>query len=71
MFDALSFAELDGQYVELLPARTVLSMFSRGKGVGNGTDVLGLAASVTNLLHGNGYGAPGSDAHGSPGAKNG
>ncbi|MDQ4010793.1 MAG: hypothetical protein M3228_08880 [Actinomycetota bacterium] len=28
MSDAVSFAELDGQYVELLPARTVLSMFS-------------------------------------------
>ena len=27
MFDALSFAEIDGQRVELLPARTVLSMF--------------------------------------------
>ncbi|HZS21263.1 MAG: hypothetical protein JO296_18785 [Pseudonocardiales bacterium] len=28
MYDALSFAEIDGQHVELLPARTVLSMFS-------------------------------------------
>jgi hypothetical protein len=28
MYDALSFAEIDGQRVELLPARTVLSMFS-------------------------------------------
>lgn len=27
MSHALSFAEIDGQYVELLPARTVLSMF--------------------------------------------
>ena len=27
MSDALSFAELCGQHVELLPARTVLSMF--------------------------------------------
>ena len=27
MSDALSFAEMDGQHVELLPARTVLSMF--------------------------------------------
>ncbi|MDT7712738.1 MAG: hypothetical protein QOG46_1427, partial [Pseudonocardiales bacterium] len=25
MFDAMSFAEIDGQHVELLPARTVLS----------------------------------------------
>jgi hypothetical protein len=28
MSDALSFAEIDGQHVELLPARTVLSMVS-------------------------------------------
>jgi len=30
MSDALSFAEIDGQHVELLPARTVMSMFSAG-----------------------------------------
>ena len=30
MSDALSFVEIDGQHVELLPARTVLSMFSAG-----------------------------------------
>ncbi|MGH3754549.1 MAG: hypothetical protein ACRDRP_17985 [Pseudonocardiaceae bacterium] len=28
MSDALSFVEIDGQHVELLPARTVLSLFS-------------------------------------------
>ncbi|MGH3549195.1 MAG: hypothetical protein ACRDQU_14010 [Pseudonocardiaceae bacterium] len=28
MSDTVSFAELDRQYTELLPARTVLSMFS-------------------------------------------
>jgi hypothetical protein len=28
MSDALSFAEIEGQHVELLPARTVLSLFS-------------------------------------------
>ncbi len=28
MCDALSFTEVNGQHVELLPARTVLSMFS-------------------------------------------
>lgn len=27
MSDVLSFAEMDGQHVELLPTRTVLSMF--------------------------------------------
>ncbi|MDQ3761132.1 MAG: hypothetical protein M3460_05375 [Actinomycetota bacterium] len=40
MSDALSFAEIDGQHVELLPARTVLSMFAtggpRGGDAGNG-----------------------------------
>jgi hypothetical protein len=33
----LSFVELDAQHVELLPARTVLSMFSTGDG-GHGTN---------------------------------
>jgi hypothetical protein len=40
MSDELSFAEIDGQHVELLPARTVLSMISlegpRGGDAGNG-----------------------------------
>jgi hypothetical protein len=35
MTDALSFVEIDGQEVELLPARTVLSLFNTG-GCGNG-----------------------------------
>jgi hypothetical protein len=35
MTDTLSFAEIDGQHVELLPARTVLSLFSTG-GCGDG-----------------------------------
>jgi hypothetical protein len=35
MPDALSFSEIDGQHVELLPARTVLSLFSLGGGGGN------------------------------------
>ncbi len=30
MSDALSFVEIDGQHVELLPARTVLSLFATG-----------------------------------------
>jgi hypothetical protein len=36
MSDGLSFAEIDGQHVELLPARTVLSMFSTSGGCGGG-----------------------------------
>jgi hypothetical protein len=39
----LSFVELAAQHVELLPARTVLSMFSTGDGgtATNGTDSTG------------------------------
>ncbi|HEX6402585.1 MAG TPA: hypothetical protein VF003_05405 [Pseudonocardiaceae bacterium] len=40
MSRALSFAEIDGQHVELLPARTVLSLFSAG-GDGSNTVVGG------------------------------
>jgi hypothetical protein len=36
MSDAVSFVEIDGQHVELLPARTVMSVFSLGKGGGDG-----------------------------------
>jgi hypothetical protein len=35
MPDALSLSEIDGQHVELLPARTVLSLFSLGGGGSN------------------------------------
>ena len=43
MFDAVSFAEIDGQRGELLPARTVMSVFgmdTAGNG-GNGTGGIG------------------------------
>jgi hypothetical protein len=36
MSDALSFAEICGQHVELLPARTVLSMFVTADDASNG-----------------------------------
>ncbi|MGH3888006.1 MAG: hypothetical protein ACRDSZ_15845 [Pseudonocardiaceae bacterium] len=36
MSDALSFVEIDGQHVELLPARTVLSTFAMGGKGGDG-----------------------------------
>jgi hypothetical protein len=39
MSDALSFAEIDGQHVELLPARTVMTLFRAcgcGESGGNG-----------------------------------
>ncbi len=55
MYEALSFAEIDGQHVELLPARTVMSMFkaccgggeSEGGGGGNAQGGLGI-----NILSG-------------------
>ncbi|MCU1611550.1 MAG: hypothetical protein JWM45_3466, partial [Pseudonocardiales bacterium] len=34
MSDALSFVEIDGQHVELLPARTVMSLFALAGGDG-------------------------------------
>jgi hypothetical protein len=48
MSDGLSFAEIDGQHVELLPARTVLSLFS-GCGCGDGGD--GQGGIGLNLLN--------------------
>ena len=36
MFDALSFAEIDRQHVDLLPVRTVMSLFGMGGGGGKG-----------------------------------
>jgi hypothetical protein len=54
MFDALSFAEVDRQDVELLPARTVLSLFGRGGGgncnIGNGSFNGGGLIAVANDL---------------------
>ena len=42
MSDALSFAEIDEQHLELLPARTVMSMFSADCGCGgDGGDAQG------------------------------
>ncbi|HEY3895564.1 MAG TPA: hypothetical protein VGL88_09370 [Pseudonocardiaceae bacterium] len=72
MSDELNFTELDAQQVELLPARTVLSMLARGNdgGVGgNGTDGAGkLGIKVLNIPlipgGGNGFGTPGGSANG-------
>ncbi|MGH4009962.1 MAG: hypothetical protein ACRDTH_17725 [Pseudonocardiaceae bacterium] len=75
MSDPVSFAELDGQHVELLPARTVLSVFS-AQDTG-GTDTGGLAPDqvVRGLLGAMGIantspGADGSSNGGSDGASN-
>jgi hypothetical protein len=45
MSDTVNIAELEEQYVELLPARTVLSMFSAdgGGAASNGTPAFGTA----------------------------
>jgi hypothetical protein len=50
MSDALSFSEMDGQHVELLPARTVLSMFHLDDG---DSTVIG-SACETSTSPGNG-----------------
>ncbi len=46
MSDALSSAELDGQRVELLPSRTVLSLFSAVGGGRGGEGGLGAPGGV-------------------------
>ncbi len=77
MSDELSFAELDGQHVELLPARTVLSTFSTqgtdGGTGGHGSDCTGTVGVVMlgrDLLGnggGNCVGTPGASADGTSG----
>ncbi|HEX4103552.1 MAG: hypothetical protein WAN20_07740 [Pseudonocardiaceae bacterium] len=59
MSDALSLAELDGQRVELLPSRTVLSLFSVGGPGRGGNGGLGAPGGVgrgglgANLINAN------------------
>jgi hypothetical protein len=50
MSDALSFVEIDGQHVELLPARTVMSMFHAGGHGGAGGN--GQGGVGVNVLSG-------------------
>jgi hypothetical protein len=54
MSDALSFVEIEGQHVELLPARTVLSMFRSV--VGGGGDTGSAGAGGTSGTGGAGSG---------------
>jgi hypothetical protein len=51
MSDALSFTEIDGQHVELLPARTVMSLFTAGsnKGGAGGSARGGLGVIVSAI----------------------
>ncbi|MEO7195756.1 MAG: hypothetical protein ABIZ05_13225 [Pseudonocardiaceae bacterium] len=75
MSDALSFAEIDGQHVELLPARTVMTLFAagghnEGGNGGQGRGGLGVVASVIPITlfgdqvnsAGNGSGGAGGSA---------
>jgi hypothetical protein len=71
MSDALSFADIDGQHVELLPARTVMSMFHAGDGGQGGNGGSANGGLGVNLLAGLGVLGTGSasaaDARGGPG----
>ncbi len=75
MSDIVSFAELDGQHMELLPVRTVLSMLSvqapggtnSGGAVTPGT-VTGVVLGATGLPQSSSSGADGSANNGDMGA---
>ena len=83
MSGALSFTEINGQHVELLPARTVLSLFSAGGGRGGnggvggegGTGRGGLGVNLLNInlfgdqtnSAGDGFGGAGGSANGGTG----
>jgi hypothetical protein len=72
MSDTVSFAELDGQHVELLPARTVMSTFSirrtdsTGPNGAPGIGTLGISLSGRDVVPGggNGVGMSGGNASG-------
>ncbi len=72
MCDTVSFAELDREYVDLLPPRTVLSTISpqipigdaSGNGIGDG--VFSGAMSVLGMTSGS-HGVDGGGANGSAG----
>lgn len=53
MSDVLSFAEIDGQHVEMLPARTVMSTFATsccgGDGGDGGAGQGGLGINLLNI----------------------
>lgn len=71
MSDAVSFAELEAQHVEVLPARTVLSTLTApGESANNGTDapsVGSIAMAVLGINQG-GDGADGTNTGGNGGA---
>jgi hypothetical protein len=69
MPDTLSYAVLDGQHGELLPARTVLSTFVQGSAA-NGSDAfgeIGIGVPILNQIFpgaGNAVGGNGQSANG-------
>ena len=74
MSDVLSYAELDRQHGELLPARTVLSMFAQGSDGGMGAAGLdkfggiGIGLPILDKFFpgaGNAVGGAGQSANGS------
>ncbi len=78
MSDAVSFTEIDGQHVELLPARTVLSLFSLhggngGNGGGGGDAQGGLGINVLSGIGvlGTGSASAGDALGGAGGSANG
>ncbi|MGH3770105.1 MAG: hypothetical protein ACRDRW_01670 [Pseudonocardiaceae bacterium] len=81
MSDVLSFAEIDGQHIELLPARTVLSLFSAhgagrggngGQGGAGGTGRGGLGINLVNAnLFGDQFNSAGDGVGGAGGSANG
>jgi hypothetical protein len=52
MSDALSFVEIEGQHVELLPARTVMSTFRAGGGNEGGDGGSAQGGVGVNVLSG-------------------
>jgi hypothetical protein len=75
MSDALSFVEIDGQHVELLPARTVMSMFALhgGDGGAGGGAQGGVGVNVLSGLGvlGTGTATAGDAVGGNGGSANG
>lgn len=70
MSNTVNFGELDRQHVELLPARTVLSMFSAQvpEGPTPGGDLSALVTQVTGI-GGTSSGEGGSNTDGDSGAE--
>ncbi len=67
MSEALVWAELDGQHVELLPARTVLSTFAQGADGIDSFGGIGIGLPIVDKIFpgsGNAVGGAGQSANG-------